>query len=270
MSALVAGRGSRRPVALAIALCLASCIGCDGRRGGGGPGGGDPDAGSMPPPPEPVLSCLEVLQCIVECPEGDMPCLEACYARGTPPAMSEVYDLGTCIDTNTCVEESCVTTYCATELGVCVGASVPPNTGMPLPPAPPPGSVPPDLVGSWAGASMGATERIVVNADGTGSRMWARSTRISACYSYTALTKTGTFVIDDATITLYATTVEQTVRECAPPGETTFLAPVVDVTPWRRRSDPNTITVIDADCAARGAGDPGNIEFYCSYHLMRE
>ncbi len=258
-----------------VLLCTALGVGCTGG-GRERPISGSDGGTMMAPPPPPSLSCLEVLQCIVECPDGDMPCLDGCYAQGTPQAMSEVYDLGTCIDTNACVEETCVTSNCATELSVCVGASVPPSMGTPLPAAPPPGSVPADLVGSWAGASMGSTERLIINADATGSRMFARTTRISACYSYTSLTKTGSFVIDDTTITLYATSVEQSVRECAPPDEITSLPPVVEVTRWSRGTDANTILIVDAACAAMYPGTEGcdtlgcPISLYCTYRLTRE
>ena len=74
---------------------------------------------------------------------------------------------------------------CAVSLSACVGSSAPVNTGEPLTTAAPPGSVPDDLVGSWAGARNGSTERLIFNADGTGEWHSTISWQQYACLSFT-------------------------------------------------------------------------------------
>ncbi len=183
-----------------------------------------------------------------------------------------------CLDLYLCPDAECATTYCGGELGTCLGASVPPTTGStPLPPAPPPGSVPTDLVGVWSGARNGQTEQLTFNADGSGS--WWSSTTSSyyGCLNVTRTVRNGTFVVDPVWLTLYATQVETQVHDCTDPDEIAPQSPLTARIQYLRTNNPEEILFVDETCAANYpegrdctmyAGCP--IGLYCTARLTRE
>lgn len=268
--------------ALLVVVAASNWLGCnqktepDGAAGAGGVGGGGGGGGGTAAPPA-NLSCLQVLQCVVDCADPDGPCGEDCYARGTSDAQAKVYDLGMCIETQQCTEETCVYGSCGTELEVCVASSAPPNNGTPLQGNAPPGSVPADLVGAWAGARYGDTVKLTLNADGTGAWEVHRTWQQYACLSFESLVKSGSFVVEPTMMTVYATSVVKSSQTCMPPASETALEPVTEQVSWHRHeSDPNVIFIVDSACAAQYPGQE-NCEYagcpigmYCTYRMDRQ
>ncbi len=224
----------------------------------------------------PSLSCLEILQCIVDCPDGDDACPDACGERGTPQGQTDILSFATCINDEGCTEATCVQDKCAVSLAACVGSSAPVSTGEPLTTTAPPGSVPAELVGSWAGARNGSTERLIFNADGSGEWHSTVSWQQYACLSFTRLVRKGSFVVEDRIMTLHATSVVQTVRECSPPEENTVQPATTEHLRWSRdQTDPNTLFVVDNACAAMYPQNQNEclgcpINLYCTYRVTRE
>ncbi len=71
-----------------------------------------------------VWTCREVLDCVVNCPEGDEQCASECYQSGTRQAQDEFNDLADCLDTQ-CGDESdgfqaCATAHCGEEIDTCL------------------------------------------------------------------------------------------------------------------------------------------------------
>jgi hypothetical protein len=241
-----------------------------GNDGGSAPPTGSSDAGpSANEPPPPGVTCLQVLQCIIDCPDSDKACPDACVEKGSSEAQSNVAAFARCVETNACTDATCTEEHCSTEIEACVASSKPKSSGTALEGAPPAGSVPADLVGSWAGANSGATERLVFNADGTGNWQSAVASSRPACFSFTRTTRSGTFVVTDTTITLYATSVVTNVQNCKPPQRDTEEPPVTEAITWERK-DANTIAIVDSACAAKYAGYEYSIGQYCTSRLMRE
>jgi hypothetical protein len=215
----------------------------------------------------------------VDCPEAESACPDACAEKGTPEGKSTVIAFATCVDREKCTDANCIKEKCAESLDACVTSSTPTSGGAPLEGSAPPGSVPADLVGTWAGARSGTTERLIFGADGSGS--WTSSIVSSGegggCLSFTRLIRSGNAVITDKLITLYATSVVQQVQQCRPPTEDTKQSPVTEQIQWtRNENDPNEILIIDSACAAQypgtedcnTAGCP--IGLYCTSRLKRE
>lgn len=247
---------------IASAACTAVQSGATGSTGDGGA----PAAGEPAPP---GLTCLQVLQCVIDCPESAAACPDACVEKGTSGARALVVAFATCVDANKCTDAVCTEQKCGADLEACITSSKAETTGTSLVGAPPPGSVPSDLVGSWAGASSGATERLVFNADGTGNWQSAVSSSRPDCFSFTRTTRSGTMVVTDTTITVNANQVVSTVQNCKPPSLDTDEAPVVARISWSRK-DENTIAIVDAACAEKYAGYAYSIGQYCTARLTRE
>lgn len=228
----------------------------------------------------PGTTCLQSLQCIVACPENDEPCAEACNAKGTPQAQTQVIDLARCIETASCSDSSCVTTNCSTELTTCIGQSIPEtDPGAPIQGGNvPAGSVPSNMVGSWAGARYGQTERLVFNADGTARWESSTTSQYYACLYISGTYRTGTAVITDKTITFHAAQIEDRIHDCAGPDEVTQKAAATAVIEYSvSTSDPNELLIVDEACAAKYpearnncmyAGCP--IGLYCTSRIRRE
>ena len=215
------------------------------------------------------LSCLQILQCIVECAETDAACPDACVERGTPEAQTNVTAFAGCIEAEKCTEASCVQEKCAKSLCACTASSAPRSGGgQPLPAAVPGGSVPAELVGVWSVTQWGATEELTFNSDGTGQWRSASRSGSRGCTSITNITRTGNVVIADALITFYASRVRATVQDCSPPALDTEQAPATEQIRWAR-VDANTIEIIDNTCAANYAGSESAISAYCKSALKR-
>jgi hypothetical protein len=241
------------------------------------PKGTDGGTGSATTAPPPGTSCLQVLQCIVNCADTDTACPDACNDKGTPEAKGNVEALAKCIDTEKCQDGDCTKAKCATEIDACIASSAPKSNGEKLSGTAPPGSVPTDLVGTWAGARDGITERLIFNADGTGSWTSSNASQESACFNYVKTVREGTVVITDTTITVYATSVVQQEQRCSPPTIDTQQPAVTEKIDWHRADgNPNQILIIDSACAAKYpnqencniAGCP--IGLYCTSRLNRE
>lgn len=265
-------------IGIAGFACNSSPTDASGSGGTGASGGGGSGGTSTAAPP--TLSCLQVLQCIVDCPDPDGPCPDECNARGSSDTQDMVIALATCIETNQCSDATCVQDACSAELSTCIDGSAPANTGTPLQGSGPPGSVPGDLVGTWSGARDGDTGTLTLNADGTGSWQIARTSQNYACLSVKGLIKSGTIVVEPTIMTLYATSVVSYEQTCMPPPSETPMEPVTEVLQWHpHESDPNVIFVVDTACANQypEAQKPGGCEYagcpiglYCTTRLERQ
>ncbi len=222
-------------------------------------------------------SCLQIFSCMFDCASGDEPCLEACYEAGSEQGKSTLLTFAKCVEDEQCNDADCIQSRCGAQLSACVGESKPQSTGTPLQGSAPPGSVPADLAGAWVGARNGITQRLTLNADGTGSWETSIATKHYACLSSVSTVKTGSMLVAEKTITVYATSVVEYFRECVPPVQVTNYPPQTEVLLWSRaNNDPNTILLIDAACAAQYpgwetceyAGCP--VGLYCTGRLTRE
>ncbi|MHB8874966.1 MAG: hypothetical protein ACYC8T_14865 [Myxococcaceae bacterium] len=239
-------------------------------------------------PPAPNLSCLQILKCIIDCPDIDTACPDACVEKGSVEGKANVISFAQCIETNGCTDATCLQTNCAASLNLCVTSSAPDTGGTPLQGTAPPGSVPADLVGVWSGARDGITQEMTFNADGTGVWMSAITWQQYACLSFKRTTRTGNFVVGEqgaaayGPITVYATSVETSERQCVPPDVVTSLGARTENLLWSRPDDPadkNTIFLVDMECAAPHLAKPGwetcntygcPIGMYCTSRLTRQ
>jgi hypothetical protein len=265
-------------ILLVSASVIALSAGCSSTQkatsNGSDAGSSTTDGGVSAPP---GLSCLQILQCIVACPDSDAACPDACLEKGDAEGKTNITAFVTCVDQEKCADAACVQDKCATPLDACVTSSAPKNSGTPLQGSAPPGSVPTDLVGEWVGARDGITQRFMFNADGSGEWRSAITSSQSACKHFTTTTRTGNFVITDTTITVYATSVVESVQRCAPPAEDTNQPAVTEELMWHRADgDPNTILVVDNACAAKYPGQENcntlgcPIGLYCTARLTRQ
>jgi hypothetical protein len=227
----------------------------------------------------PGLSCLQIVQCIADCPDTDAACPDACANKGTSEGKANILAFGNCIETEKCTESTCIQEKCAESLNACVSSSSPKGTGTARAGDAPPGSVPADLAGTWAGARDGITQRLVLGADGSGSWMTGIVSKQSACFSYNRVLRTGNVVVADKKITIYATSVVESIQECAPPSRDTDHGPQTEELRWSRpsdTSDTNTILMVDSECAAKYPGTEDcnmagcPIGLYCTSRLTRE
>lgn len=153
------------------------------------------------------------------------------------------------------------------------------GSGAPGQASAPPGSVPADLVGTWTGARAATTERMVFNADGSGSWTSSNVTESSGgCLSFVETKRAGNVVITESTITVYATSVVESVQRCAPPTADENKPAATEDLQWHRPDDgdPDTILVVDSACAAKYPGQEScntvgcPIGLYCTSRLKRE
>jgi hypothetical protein len=252
--------------------CLLSCISslaCTTAQSASpttGDGGAGVDSGA---PAGGVLSCLAVLQCAADCAASDAACPDACLAKGSTDAQTNASALASCISKEGCSDATCVQTKCASSLDTCVTSSTPQPTGTPLQGSGPAGSVPSELVGSWARANYGQTTRVVLNADGTGSYQSAISSLTAGCTSTSSTTQAGNAVVGAGTITIYATDVTTTQKQCGAAMQSVKGTPArVDLT--FTHPDATTLNIVDATCAAKYPDSPSSASLYCAEALTKE
>ncbi len=215
------------------------------------------------------LACVAVLQCIVDCPDADKACPDACLARGTPEGQTNAVAFVQCLAAEKCTDEACVLAKCKPSMEACVTSSAPKSTGQPLQGAAPPGDVPAELVGVWSNNDHGDTRRLTLNADGTG--IWYRglASNNSGCVQLNRLTESGNAVVTADKITLYATDVKRLQEFCASQSIPSTGSPVTEVFQWVRQ-DATTIKIVDASCAAKYPDSPSSASLYCSVPLAKE
>lgn len=231
---------------------------------GASDGGAAPDATASRPP----LSCLAILQCVGECADADKPCPDACVESGTPDAKAEAGALADCIVKESCTDAPCVQAKCQPSLAACLASSAPTSNGTPLEGAPPAGSVPADLVGSWVSSWYGTTTNLDFHADGTGN--WGIQTSIDyQGYCYTeASSESGTIVVTADHVTLYATDVTNLKKPCS--GLTTKSPGKPITEEWLlTRTSPTTVIIVDLRCADENAADVKAVEANCTNKLTR-
>jgi hypothetical protein len=252
-----------------------------------------PADGGTPPPGG--LSCLEIVKCVVDCPDSDTACPDACGEKGSPEGQSTVLALASCIEKEKCTTGPCVTEKCAASLQACVETSqLKPATPPPLAGSGPPGSVPADLVGEWSATTDGNGGRLRLNADGTGS--WFHGFSYlggpnGSCLVIGSTTSSGNVVVEEmppgappggppyGKITVYATSVVKSFRECSGPLVNTNEPPATVQLEWYRDydgsgyqnvADPNLIFIIDVDCAAKYPGLKSPVAMYCTTRVKRQ
>ena len=148
-------------------------------------------------------------------------------------------------------------------------SSAPKSEGKPVDgTAPMTGSVPADLVGTWSNTNYGATTRIVLNADGTGSNYTGLASSVG-CVTLNSTTESGTAVVTADKITIYANDVVNVEKVCSSPSTKTSGNPIVVEMAWSRK-DATTIVVVFAKCAAQYPNDQHSIDFYCQHDLTKQ
>ena len=99
----------------------------DGRDGGAGRDGSDADgsdgSGDASTDADGAdgsggYTCVVVLQCSLDCQE-DEACVQGCLDSTAEASAASVEALYTCADTNGCVDEACLQSYCPAELADC-------------------------------------------------------------------------------------------------------------------------------------------------------
>ncbi len=263
----VAALVSAASFAALLTAVTAGCTATQQVTPAGSDGGAD---GGAAAPARPGLSCVQILQCVGACVDSDTPCPDACVEKGDVEGKANVIAFATCVDKEKCADAACIQAKCATSLNVCVTSSAPKVGGTPLQGAAPPGSVPADLVGTWAGARDGTTERLIFNADGSGTWESAVVSQQSACANSNTTTRKGNIVISDSTITVYATSIVLTDQRCAPPAATTNKPGATEGMKWHRPDgapDPNTIFIVNNECAAKFPGQESCDSFTCAINL---
>jgi hypothetical protein len=260
-------------VGYAVSICClwfcVSSLACTTAQTAGpttGDGGVGVDSGA---PRSGALSCLAVLQCAADCAASDTACPDACLAKGSTDGQTNATALAGCIGKEGCSDATCVQTKCASSLDTCVTSSTPPPTGTPLQGSGPAGSVPSELVGSWARANYGQTTRVVLNADGTGSYQSGISSLTAGCTSTSSTTQAGNAVVGAGTITIYATDVTTTQKQCGAAMQSVKGTPArVDLT--FTHPDATTLNIVDATCAAKYPDSPSSASLYCAEALTKE
>ncbi len=131
-----------------------------------------------------------------------------------------------------------------------------------------PGSVPKELVGSWVHANFGEGERFSLNADGTGYYQ-VSLTEQGGCVITNETFWKGTVVVDDATVTVYGTTVTNEEHVCGSKKETTSPPQTLHFK-YTYDAGADVFTAIDNDCAAKYADSPASQDLYCKNVYARE
>ena len=88
-----------------------------------------------PPPPAGTLPCVDVAQCLLQCPPADIACLQQCVATASSSAQPLAQTLMSCLGTATsgacqgacnnsfaAACRPCLEGYCALQLGACNGS----------------------------------------------------------------------------------------------------------------------------------------------------
>lgn len=242
-------------------------------------------------------TCLEILKCIGDCPDSDAKCPDTCAEKGTPDGQSTLLALATCVDKEKCTTGPCVTEKCADSLKACVDSSnLKPAETPPLVGDAPPGSVPTDLVGEWAATTDGNGGRLILNADGSGSWFHGFSYTgypdgsSTSCLVIGSTTWTGNVVVGESppgappggppwgAMTVYATSVVKSFRNCSGSPQNTNEPATTKKLQWYRDydgsgydnlADPNTIFIIDSDCAAKYPDASRSVALYCTTRVRR-
>lgn len=251
---------------LSLASLLTLSAACTVVQQKAAPSGSSPgDAGSAAAPH--LLSCLQIFQCAGNCADSDAPCPDACLASGTADAQSQASTLADCIQKQSCTDAACVQSKCATSLDGCVKGSAPTPAGAPLAGAPPTGSVPPDLVGTWAHDEV-SNYSLVLNADGTGSWGIALEYTLAGCAVIESSLESGNAVVTGDMITLYASNVSNLSKQCSSPEKRTVGDPLTETFTWTRAdtATDQVLVVTDLRCVPPG-GDP--VTYNCVHQLVK-
>lgn len=276
-----------------VVLCVGAFAGCTAKQGATAA-----DAGSTGEAGAGASSCLDILKCIADCPDTDSACPDGCAQKGTAEGQSAITGLASCVDSQKCTTGACVTEKCADPLKVCVDSSkLEPAMPPPLVGDAPPGSVPADLVGTWSATTDGNGGKLVLGADGTGSWFHGFSYlgypdgSSTSCLVIGSTTSSGTVVVEEAPagappggppygkITVYATSVVKSFRNCSGPLQNTNEPAATVELAWYRdydgsgyqnTADPNLIFIIDSDCAAKYPGQATPIAMYCTTRVKRQ
>ncbi|MCA9596614.1 MAG: hypothetical protein KC776_25030 [Myxococcales bacterium] len=174
-----------------------------GNAGGSGNSGGAGNAGGAGGAS--AGTCMDIMACIVKCPDADATCPDTCYAAGNPTGQSQLLALLDCMSKNQCNDAPCTETQCSNELSTCLDSSTDPggttNPGGNVPP----GSIPPELVGDWSSAGADEVSELIFGADGSAQHINYKNSGIGSCgVSIVASWKVGSVVAsgDQLTITL--------------------------------------------------------------------
>lgn len=264
-------------VALAALLGVVGVsTGCTSTATGAGPDGGTPavtsggaDGGATASGS--AISCLQILQCVGDCASTDTACGDACVAKGSPDAQTQAGTFADCLTKASCTDATCAQNSCGPSLNACVSASAPQAQGKPLASdgAPAQGSVPANLVGAWTRTSYGATDRIVLKADGTGSSFVGIAGGAGGCVTLSSSTEEGITVVSKDFITIYASDVTNVQKECSAHSTETKGTPLVVQIAWNLK-DPTTLITVRVDCAEKYNNDPASIDTYCRNELTKE
>jgi len=197
-----------RPAGCTIANNEASSDG--GSAAGAGGGGPATTVGG--------LSCLEVLQCAIDCNADDNGCEDVCLANGDAAAQVKAQAFSDCLAANACADETCLEEKCSESFIDCV--SGPAHTGgAPIVGEAPPGSIPAEFVGTWKYTSnYGASAAFTFNADGTVFHTDFQSSGVAGCSPTMSIQDEGTAIFDAARtgFTFYITKSTQTTTLCGP------------------------------------------------------
>jgi hypothetical protein len=124
---------------------------------------------------------MDILSCIAECPDADATCPDVCYEKGSPGGQAELVELLKCMDANKCEDVACIEAQCATPLQTCLTSSTSgggtPNSDGGVPP----GSIPPELVGTWTQPGSTDWSGFTFSADGSATHSKYKETWIGTC-----------------------------------------------------------------------------------------
>ena len=167
------------------------------------------------------LDCTNVLECVIRCASGDATCQNACSARGTDDGRAKANAFLGCIGSHDCQDAACIKASCANELVACV-ALPSPSGGRPIQGDAPPGSVPPEFVGTWKRTSYTLADNFTFNADGTARRATLETSSFSGCSNTVAFEYSGTVVFTPAkdAFTFYVASATNTSSACGQTSST--------------------------------------------------
>lgn len=249
---------------LAIGAFFLHVAACSSTNAGQAAAGGGADGGSGAPVTRP-LSCAAIFDCAGSC--TDDACSNACLAKGSSDAQTSATALAKCFNDHMCTDGACLTANCETEAETCLAQGK--AMGTPLPAGGEmPGSVPKELVGSWAHANDGEDERFKLNADGTGYYQSA-VTSTGGCAITNETNWDGTVVVDATTVTVYGTTVTNEEHVCGSKNVTTSPPQTLHFT-YTYDAGTDVFTAIDSNCAAKYPDSPSSQELYCKNVYARE